>query len=102
MVSLIKNSKYKIPPTTHFKQFKATNDSDYNGTSETAREVRSLSNLNLNQGQAPSDLQGHDLMFAKIAFSVNRDDFENFIRKEDEDEQEDLSRIDNDEQYLIF
>ena len=46
-VSLIKNSKYKIPPSTHFRQFKAAQSDSARGD-QSERDNRSLSNLNLN------------------------------------------------------
>ena len=46
-------------------------------------------------------MNGYDLMYAKIAFSVSRDDFERF-QVGDETDEERISRIDNDQQYLLF
>lgn len=100
-VSLIKNSKYKIPPSTHFRQYKASSTESARGA-DSERDHRSLSNLNLNRDDAqPSGVTGYDLMYAKIAFSVSREDFERF-QKSEETDNERISRIDNDQQYLLF
>ena len=66
---MIRNSRYKIPPTTQFRQYKAKPEAQRSLTTRKAND---------SYAEAPSDVKGYDLMFAKIAFSVRKEDFENF------------------------
>lgn len=47
--------------------------------------------------QAPSDVMGYDLLFAKIAFSLTKDDFQRYLSSDS------VSRVTKaDDEYLIF
>ena len=67
---LIKGSKYKIPSSTFFKQYKSNPEALY------GKEFHPSKKIHTNTTETPSDLQGYDLVFAKLNFSADKLDFE--------------------------
>ena len=86
---MIKNSRYKIPSDTYFKQYKAPQATDVWQPAQ-SDAGRSLSNIDINKTVAPSEVEGYDLLFAKILFSVSKDDIEKYqdtVYGDDSDEE---------------
>ena len=75
---LLKDSKYKVPQSTFFKQYKSC--AEDSSLKQVMQGWALINESKSEKEEAPStsDLEGYDLVFAKIAFSVNKADFERY------------------------
>lgn len=68
--TLIRDSRYCIPFDTMFKRYKCRPD-------DTTVRNRFLASDEQNlKTSRPSEIEGHDILFARIAFAVNQKNFE--------------------------